>query len=62
MVQYLPAWRACGPGTGSLLISLNRRITPDEGRFAIRCACNSGLHRGFKKKSEKFLDMPDNGF
>ena len=47
MDQYHPSWHACNPGMKSLPASLKRRITTDEYRFAIRCAHDCGLHRGF---------------
>jgi putative pyruvate formate lyase activating enzyme len=47
MDQYHPAWHTAGIVPGSLPLSLGRRITPEEYYFAIRCAIDSGLHRGF---------------
>ncbi|MDP2797010.1 MAG: radical SAM protein [Methanoregula sp.] len=47
MDQYLPSWHASNHDMKSLPASLKRRITTDEYRFAIRCAQDCGLHRGF---------------
>jgi putative pyruvate formate lyase activating enzyme len=47
MNQYHPSWHTLGDGNSSLLRILGRRITPEEYRFAIRCARDCGLHRGF---------------
>jgi putative pyruvate formate lyase activating enzyme len=47
MDQYHPAWHTMGIEKGSLPPSLGRRITPGEYQFAIQCALNSSLHRGF---------------
>ena len=47
MNQYHPSWHILGDGNSSLLRILGRRITPEEYRFAIRCARDCGLHRGF---------------
>ncbi len=47
MDQYHPAWHTTGIGKGSLPSSLGRRITPGEYHYAIQCALDSGLHRGF---------------
>jgi uncharacterized Fe-S radical SAM superfamily protein PflX len=55
MDQYHPAFHAAGMEAGSLPTSLGRRITPDEYHFAIQCALDSGLHRGFWKKRELVL-------
>jgi len=51
MDQYHPSWHASNHGMKSLPDSLKRRITAGEYRFAIRCAQDCGLHRGFLKKS-----------
>jgi putative pyruvate formate lyase activating enzyme len=47
MDQYHPSWHASGLSGTSIPRSLARRITEREYRFAIRCAQDSGLHRGF---------------
>ena len=47
MDQYHPSWHAGNADDVSLPRSLQRRIVPEEFRFAIRCALKSGLHRGF---------------
>jgi putative pyruvate formate lyase activating enzyme len=47
MPQYHPAWHTSGEIDSSLPRSLHRKITPEEYRFAIRCAVNNGLYRGF---------------
>jgi putative pyruvate formate lyase activating enzyme len=47
MNQYHPAWHAGSVEPSSPYRSLSRRITPDEYLFAITCALDSGLHRGF---------------
>jgi putative pyruvate formate lyase activating enzyme len=47
MDQYHPAWNASRPGMHSLPACLNRGITAGEFRFAICCAEDCGLHRGF---------------
>jgi putative pyruvate formate lyase activating enzyme len=47
MDQYHPSWHAGYKGTGSLPRSLHRRLLPQEYRFAVQCARESGLHRGF---------------
>jgi len=51
MNQYHPPWHTQGNRISSLYRSLGRRITPEEYRYAVRCALDSGLHRGFKKES-----------
>jgi putative pyruvate formate lyase activating enzyme len=48
MNQYHPLWHIEGDCDLSLFRILVRRITPEEYRFAIRCAYDSGLHRGFQ--------------
>ena len=48
MNQYHPSWYTQGDFDSSLLRTLGRRITPEEYRFAVRCARNSGLHIGFQ--------------
>ena len=50
MNQYHPSWHASSAIDSSLPLSLHRKITPDEYRYAIRCALESGLHRGFGKE------------
>jgi len=47
MDQYHPSWHASGGAGPSIPRSLGRRITEREYQFAIRCAQDSGLHRGF---------------
>jgi len=47
MDQYHASWHTSGRMPDSLPGSLGRRITADEYRFAIRCASDCGLHRGF---------------
>jgi putative pyruvate formate lyase activating enzyme len=47
MDQYHPSWHTHGRSDLSLPLSLQRKITPEEYRFAIKCALDSGLHRGF---------------
>jgi putative pyruvate formate lyase activating enzyme len=47
MNQYHPAWHAGSMEVSSPYRSLGRRITPDGYLFAITCALDSGLHRGF---------------
>ena len=48
MNQYHPSWHAGSVEPSSPYRSLGRRITPDEYLFAITCALDSGLHRGFR--------------
>jgi putative pyruvate formate lyase activating enzyme len=50
MNQYHPSWHTQGDWISSLSRSVGRRITPEEYRFAVRCARESGLHRGFQKE------------
>jgi putative pyruvate formate lyase activating enzyme len=47
MDQYYPSLHTQGEIYSSLLSSLRRKITPEEYQFAIECALDSGLHRGF---------------
>jgi putative pyruvate formate lyase activating enzyme len=47
MNQYHPSWHAGSVERSSPYRSLGRRITPDEYLYAITCALDSGLHRGF---------------
>jgi putative pyruvate formate lyase activating enzyme len=47
MDQYHPSWHTSGRIQDSLPGSLGRGVTADEYHFAIRCALNCGLHRGF---------------
>jgi putative pyruvate formate lyase activating enzyme len=49
MNQYRPSWHASSKSLSSPYQSLGRRITNDEYLSAIRCALDSGLHRGFQK-------------
>jgi len=50
MNQYRPSWHASSKSLSSPYQSLGRRITNDEYLSAIRCALDSGLHRGFQKE------------
>jgi putative pyruvate formate lyase activating enzyme len=50
MNQYHPSWHTQGDWISSLSRSVGRRITSDEYLYAIRCALDSGLHRGFQKE------------
>jgi putative pyruvate formate lyase activating enzyme len=47
MAQYRPAWRAAEGGRSPVLAALQRPITAREYDYAIRCAQESGLSRGF---------------
>jgi len=47
MNQYHPSWHTREVCDLSLFRILGRRITPEEYRFAVRCARDSGLLRGF---------------
>jgi putative pyruvate formate lyase activating enzyme len=47
MNQYHPSWHI-QDRVSSLYRSMDRRITSEEYRYAIRCALDSGLHRGFQ--------------
>jgi putative pyruvate formate lyase activating enzyme len=47
MDQYHPSWHTQREIDSSLPSSLYRKITSKEYHFAIDCALNSGLHRGF---------------
>jgi putative pyruvate formate lyase activating enzyme len=47
MDQYHPAWHAVPGRHASLPVSLNRRVTAGEYRYALGCARDCGLHRGF---------------
>ena len=47
MDQYHPLLHASGPDMKPFTALLKRRITAGEYRFAIRCAEDCGLHRGF---------------
>jgi putative pyruvate formate lyase activating enzyme len=47
MDQYHLSWHTQGEIASSLPSSLQRKITPKEYLFAIKCALDSGLHRGF---------------
>jgi len=47
MDQYRPSWHAVRTIESALPSSLHRKITPEEYHFAIRCALDNGLHRGF---------------
>jgi putative pyruvate formate lyase activating enzyme len=50
MNQFHPSWHTQSDRNSSLFQSLGRRITSDEYLYAIRCALDSGLHRGFQKE------------
>ncbi|MDD2788220.1 MAG: radical SAM protein, partial [Methanoculleus sp.] len=47
MAQYHPAWRAVEGGRSPVLAALQRPITAREYEYAIRCAEENGLSRGF---------------
>lgn len=47
MDQYHPSWHAGNRTDRSPFRSLHRRLLPQEFQSAIRCALESGLHRGF---------------
>ena len=47
MAQYHPAWRAAEGGRSPVLAALQRPITAREYRYAIDCAKENGLSRGF---------------
>jgi putative pyruvate formate lyase activating enzyme len=47
MDQYLPMGGMMGEDANPVIQKLGRRITAEEYRFAIRCAVDNGLHRGF---------------
>jgi putative pyruvate formate lyase activating enzyme len=47
MNQYHPAWHAGSMEVSSPYRSLGRRITPEEYLFAVTCALENGLRRGF---------------
>ncbi|MDN7023974.1 radical SAM protein [Methanoculleus sp. FWC-SCC1] len=47
MAQYRPAWKAAEGGMEPAFTALQRPITAAEYRYAVRCAMESGLHRGF---------------
>jgi putative pyruvate formate lyase activating enzyme len=48
MAQYRPAWHAGEIAQENPVYrGLKRPITGEEYRFAIRCAKEAGLHRGF---------------
>ncbi len=47
MAQYRPAWHAAEAGRSPVLRPLQRPITAKEYEYAIRCARENGLHRGF---------------
>jgi putative pyruvate formate lyase activating enzyme len=47
MAQYHPAWRAAEGGRSPVLAALQRPITAREYEYALRCARESGLSRGF---------------
>ncbi|MDD1698748.1 MAG: hypothetical protein LUQ36_10315 [Methanoregula sp.] len=50
MNQYHPSWHTQVDKISSFPRSLGRRITSDEYLYAIRCARDSGLQRGFTKE------------
>jgi putative pyruvate formate lyase activating enzyme len=47
MAQYHPAWRAVEGGRSPVLAALQRPVTAREYGYAIRCAEENGLSRGF---------------
>lgn len=47
MAQYRPAWHVAGGVQDPAFKPLMRLITGGEFRYAIQCAVNHGLHRGF---------------
>ena len=47
MAQYHPAWRAAEGGRSPVLAALQRPITVREYAYAVQCAKESGLARGF---------------
>ncbi|MCK9298006.1 4Fe-4S cluster-binding domain-containing protein [Methanoculleus sp. YWC-01] len=47
MAQYHPAWKAAEGGRGPVLAALQRPITSREYQYAIRCARENSLSRGF---------------
>jgi putative pyruvate formate lyase activating enzyme len=47
MAQYHPAWRAAEGGRSPVLAALQRPITAREYAYAVQCAKESGLARGF---------------
>ena len=47
MAQYHPAWRAAEGGRSPVLAALQRPITAREYAYAIECARENGLSRGF---------------
>lgn len=47
MAQYHPAWRAADRGGSPVLAALQRPITAREYGYAVRCAEENGLSRGF---------------
>ncbi|HQD26303.1 MULTISPECIES: radical SAM protein [Methanoculleus] len=47
MAQYHPAWKAAEGGRSPVLAALQRPITAREYEYAIRCAKENGLSRGF---------------
>jgi putative pyruvate formate lyase activating enzyme len=50
MNQYHPSWHTQGDWISPLYQTVGRRITSDEYLYAIRCALDTGLHRGFQKE------------
>ncbi|MDD4251955.1 MAG: radical SAM protein, partial [Methanoculleus horonobensis] len=47
MAQYHPAWRASEGGRSPALAALQRPITAQDYRYAVSCAKENGLTRGF---------------
>ncbi len=47
MAQYHPAWKASEGGRNPVLAALQRPVTAREYRYAVRCAKENGLRRGF---------------
>jgi putative pyruvate formate lyase activating enzyme len=48
MDQYRPMGCVMGEDPNPIIQKLRRRITAEEYRFAVRCAVQNGLHRGFR--------------
>lgn len=47
MDQYRPCWKVASESGDHIFDSLKRGITRDEYRYAVRCATENGLKRGF---------------
>ncbi len=52
MDQYHPSWHTRDMDDGTLPRPLFRRILPEEYRFAVQCARQNGLHRGFQHRQD----------